>query len=79
MNEALARGEQARLLGELNEFLTIPSISALPAHAPDCRRAAEWLVDHLKGLGCPVATLLEGQDIRWSGPRAPRYQANPRC
>jgi acetylornithine deacetylase/succinyl-diaminopimelate desuccinylase-like protein len=61
MNEALARGEQARLLGELNEFLAIPSISALPAHAPDCRRAAEWLVEHLKGLGCPVAKMLEGQ------------------
>jgi acetylornithine deacetylase/succinyl-diaminopimelate desuccinylase-like protein len=61
MNEALARGEQARLLGELNEFLAIPSISALPAHASDCRRAAEWLVDHLTGLGCPVAKVLEGQ------------------
>jgi acetylornithine deacetylase/succinyl-diaminopimelate desuccinylase-like protein len=74
MNEALARGEQARLLSELNEFLTIPSISALPAHAPDCRRAAEWLVDHLKGLGCPVATLLEGQGhpVVWAeSPKVP--------
>ena len=28
-------------------FLRIPSISALPVHAPDCRRAAEWLADAL--------------------------------
>ena len=26
-------------------FLRIPSISALPEHADDCRRAAEWLAD----------------------------------
>jgi acetylornithine deacetylase/succinyl-diaminopimelate desuccinylase-like protein len=74
MNEALARGEQARLLGELNEFLAIPSISALPAHTADCRRAAEWLVDHLKRLGCPVAKLLEGQGhpVVWAeSPRVP--------
>jgi hypothetical protein len=35
MNEALARREQPRLLRELNEFLAIPSISALPAHTAD--------------------------------------------
>ena len=27
------------------DFLRIPSISALPEHAPDVRRAAEWLAD----------------------------------
>ena len=61
MNEALAQREQARLLNELNGFLAIPSISALPAHTADCRRAAEWLIAHLKALGCPVATMVEGQ------------------
>jgi acetylornithine deacetylase/succinyl-diaminopimelate desuccinylase-like protein len=74
MKEAMARGEQARLLSELNEFLAIPSISALPAHTADCRRAAEWLVDHLKGLGCPVAQTLEGQGhpVVWAeGPKVP--------
>ncbi len=30
-------------LAELREFVTIPSISAVPAHAADIRRAAEWL------------------------------------
>jgi acetylornithine deacetylase/succinyl-diaminopimelate desuccinylase-like protein len=74
MKEAMARGEQARLLRELNEFLTIPSISALPAHTADCRKAAEWLVDHLKGLGCPVAKTLEGQGhpVVWAeSPKVP--------
>jgi len=31
--------ERERCLAELSEFLAIPSISALPAHAADCRRA----------------------------------------
>jgi acetylornithine deacetylase/succinyl-diaminopimelate desuccinylase-like protein len=61
MNEALAHRDQTRLLSELNEFLAIPSISALPAHTADCRRAAEWLIRHLEVLGCPVAQMLEGQ------------------
>ncbi len=35
----------------LFDWLRIPSISAQPQHAPDCRRAAEWLRDQLAGLG----------------------------
>ena len=60
MNEALAHREQARLLNELNEFLAIPSVSALPAHTADCRRAAEWLIAQLNELGCSVAKMVEG-------------------
>jgi acetylornithine deacetylase/succinyl-diaminopimelate desuccinylase-like protein len=77
MNEALAHGEQTRLLKELNEFLAIPSISALPAHTADCRRAAEWLIEHLKGLGCPVATMLEGQGhpVVWA--ESPKVAGKP--
>ena len=48
------------MLKELVEFLSIPSISALPNHAPDCRRAAGWLMDQFKRLGFPVVQLLEG-------------------
>ena len=33
------------------DFLRIPSISALPAHDDDSRRAAEWLADALRGAG----------------------------
>ena len=77
MNEALAHGEQARLLSELNEFLAIPSISALPAHAADCRKAAEWLITHLKGLGCPVAKMVEGQGhpVVWA--ESPKVAGKP--
>jgi acetylornithine deacetylase/succinyl-diaminopimelate desuccinylase-like protein len=32
-------------------FLRIPSISALPEHADDCRRAAGWLVDAMTAAG----------------------------
>jgi acetylornithine deacetylase/succinyl-diaminopimelate desuccinylase-like protein len=60
MVQDLILREQPRLLRELTEFLSIPSISALPAHAGDCRRAAEWLKHHLTGLGCPVVQVLEG-------------------
>lgn len=61
MDESFVQREQSRLLKELNEFLSIPSISALPAHAADCRKAAEWLSTHLRNLGCPVVKIVEGQ------------------
>ena len=32
-------------------FLRIPSISAFPEHAADCRRAAEWIADDLRRIG----------------------------
>ena len=35
----------------LCDWLRIPSISAQPAHAGDCRRAAEWVRDQLAGMG----------------------------
>ncbi|HXF81855.1 MAG TPA: dipeptidase [bacterium] len=46
-----ARDHRARFLEELKALIRIPSISALPAHADDVRRAAEWLHEHLQGLG----------------------------
>ena len=46
---------------ELSEFLSIPSVSALPAHAADCRRAAEWLRDELTRLGCPMVDAHRGR------------------
>jgi acetylornithine deacetylase/succinyl-diaminopimelate desuccinylase-like protein len=33
------------------DFLRIPSISALPEHAGDIRRAAEWIAADLEGMG----------------------------
>ena len=40
-----------RFLGELTEFLKIPSISSLPEHAPDVRRAAQWVKARLEAAG----------------------------
>ncbi len=38
-------------LDRLMALLRIPSISTDPAYAGDCARAADWLVEDLKGLG----------------------------
>lgn len=60
MDTTFVAREQSRLLGELSSFLSIPSVSALPVHAADCRRAAEWLRDELQALGCPTVQVIEG-------------------
>lgn len=46
-----AQDNRARFLEELKALVRIPSISAMPAHRDDVRRAADWLLDHLRGLG----------------------------
>lgn len=74
MDTSFVDREQPRLLQELSEFLSIPSVSALPAHTADCRRAAEWLRAELTRLGCPVVNLVEGQGhpVVWAeGPAVP--------
>jgi acetylornithine deacetylase/succinyl-diaminopimelate desuccinylase-like protein len=38
-------------LASYKDFLRIPSISGIPAHAADCRRAAEWLADAMRAAG----------------------------
>ena len=38
-------------LDELSEFLRIPSVSAEAAHAPDVRRAGEWVRDFVRAAG----------------------------
>jgi len=40
-----------RYVEELKGYLAIPSISALPEHAGDVRRAAEWIADALRTAG----------------------------
>ncbi len=74
MPKPLTDTDRSRLLAELSEFLAIPSISALPDHATDCRNAAGWLMGHLTGLGCPKVELLEGKGhpVVWAeSPRVP--------
>lgn len=53
LNDILSRidAEQPQALARLMELLRIPSISTDPAHAKDCRSAAEWLVKELNSLG----------------------------
>ena len=48
-----------RYVEELKEYLAIPSISALPQHAPDVRRAAEWTAQSLRDAGLHHVRLIE--------------------
>jgi acetylornithine deacetylase/succinyl-diaminopimelate desuccinylase-like protein len=48
-----------RYLEELKAFLSIPSISALPEHAGDVRRCAEWTADEMRRVGLQNVALLE--------------------
>jgi len=45
-------------LKELIAFLRIPSISSLPEHAADVRRAADWVADRLKTAGIEDVQIL---------------------
>jgi acetylornithine deacetylase/succinyl-diaminopimelate desuccinylase-like protein len=40
-----------RYLDELKQLLAIPSISALPQHAADVKRCAEWCADEMRRIG----------------------------
>ncbi|MEQ1573297.1 MAG: dipeptidase [Vicinamibacterales bacterium] len=48
-----------RYVEELKQYLAIPSISALPQHAPDVRRAADWTADALRGAGLQHVRLID--------------------
>ncbi len=54
-----AQAHRAQALDELKALLRIPSVSTLPAHREDIRRAAEWLQAHLSGIGLEHAQLVE--------------------
>lgn len=48
-----------RYLEELKAFLAIPSVSALPIHAPDVRRCAGWVADEMRRIGLQHVQLYE--------------------
>jgi acetylornithine deacetylase/succinyl-diaminopimelate desuccinylase-like protein len=48
-----------RYVDELKQYLAIPSISALPQHTADVRRAAEWTAEELKRVGMQNVRLIE--------------------
>ena len=48
-----------RYLEELKALLAIPSISALPAHAGDVKRCADWCADEMRRIGLQSVRLIE--------------------
>ena len=46
-----ARQNQQRFLSELKDLLRIPSVSTLPDHKDDVRRAAEFVAADMKRIG----------------------------
>jgi acetylornithine deacetylase/succinyl-diaminopimelate desuccinylase-like protein len=48
-----------RYVDELKQYLAIPSISALPQHSADVRRAAEWTAEELKRVGMQNVKLID--------------------
>src|SRR5579862_8453269 len=55
-----ARGEYPRFVNELKALLRIPSVSTLPEHKGDVRRAAEALAAELERIGMENVRLIEG-------------------
>jgi acetylornithine deacetylase/succinyl-diaminopimelate desuccinylase-like protein len=49
--ETYLEEQQSRYQDELLQFLSIPSVSALPEHAEDVRQAARWVADRLTVAG----------------------------
>ena len=48
-----------RYIDELKQYLAIPSVSALPQHASDVRRAADWTLGSLREAGLQNTRLIE--------------------
>jgi acetylornithine deacetylase/succinyl-diaminopimelate desuccinylase-like protein len=48
-----------RYLDELKALLAIPSISALPQHAADVKRCAEWCADEMRRIGLQQVRLID--------------------
>ncbi len=56
---------QKRFMVQLQEFLCIPSISALPKHRDDVQRAAQWVANRLTSAGIEHVSVLptEGHPV----------------
>lgn len=55
---AYAQANRTRFVGELREFIRIPSVSAQPEHVDDSRRCAAWLANHLRGVGMEQVSVI---------------------
>ncbi|MBV8705250.1 MAG: M20/M25/M40 family metallo-hydrolase, partial [Acetobacteraceae bacterium] len=81
LDAVLAQADAAldRSRERLFALLRIPSISAQPAHAEDCRRAAEWVCDELAGLGFDARVRpTEGHPVVLAHHPGPAGYAGPR-
>jgi acetylornithine deacetylase/succinyl-diaminopimelate desuccinylase-like protein len=58
---AFAQSQQKRFLEELKALLRIPSISTLPEHAGDVRRAADSLAREMKRIGLEHVQVIESK------------------
>jgi acetylornithine deacetylase/succinyl-diaminopimelate desuccinylase-like protein len=56
---AYARENHPRFIDDLKSLLRIPSVSTLPEHKGDCRKAAETLLAELKRIGMEHGRLIE--------------------
>jgi acetylornithine deacetylase/succinyl-diaminopimelate desuccinylase-like protein len=59
---AFAQQHHSRFLDELKALLRIPSISTLPEHKQDCRKAAGVLLTELRRIGMENGRLIETGD-----------------
>ena len=50
-----------RYLKELSDLLAIPSVSTDPERVPDIKRCAEWLADHMRGIGLQNVQIMPTQ------------------
>ncbi|HET8627718.1 MAG TPA: dipeptidase [Thermomicrobiales bacterium] len=56
--DAYLKERDQRHLDELFDFLRIPSVSTMPEHRGDIRRAAEWVAGQLRAMGAQDVELL---------------------
>jgi acetylornithine deacetylase/succinyl-diaminopimelate desuccinylase-like protein len=57
--QSSCRNNSQRFLSELKEFIRIPSVSSQPKHAPDVKRCAGWLANHLRQIGLENARVIK--------------------
>jgi acetylornithine deacetylase/succinyl-diaminopimelate desuccinylase-like protein len=57
--ETVIDGNTERYIRELEEFLRIPSISSLPDHSADVRKAAQWVEERMVKAGIESVRIME--------------------
>ena len=58
---AYAQQNQQRFLSGLKDLLRIPSVSTLPEHKEDIRRAAQFVADDMKRIGLEHVEIISTQ------------------